>query len=179
MLQPPLFILGNCCSILAGLPLALIARHDWDLRCAARLIGHTPKYASVTAHMRDTLHWLPVVPDSCSGGRCLLGSLPTRRAAGRRTLSNWIYPAVETFILLQPAKFWFLVVLQLGSVALFPLSTPPPGMDSRWRLIFTQQLSCNAYLENNRHKSFLGVQVFSNQDRCSFISQHERTALLV
>src|SRR6218665_1023166 len=72
MLQPPLSILGNCCSILAGLPLALIARHDWDLRCAARLIGHTPKYASVTAHMRDTLHWLSVVPDSCSGGRCLL-----------------------------------------------------------------------------------------------------------
>src|SRR6218665_3027610 len=30
------------------------------LRSAARLIGHIPKYASVSAYMRDVLHWLPV-----------------------------------------------------------------------------------------------------------------------
>src|SRR6218665_603784 len=27
---------------------------------SARLIGHIPKYASVSAYMRDVLHWLPV-----------------------------------------------------------------------------------------------------------------------
>jgi len=27
---------------------------------AARLIGHIPKYASVSAYMRNVLHWLPV-----------------------------------------------------------------------------------------------------------------------
>ena len=33
---------------------------DRVLRSAARLIGHIPKYASVSAYMRDILHWLPV-----------------------------------------------------------------------------------------------------------------------
>src|SRR6218665_4202807 len=45
---------------LTGLPLGLIGRLDRVLRSAARLIGHIPKYASVSAHMRDVLHWLPV-----------------------------------------------------------------------------------------------------------------------
>ena len=43
-----------------GLPLALNARLDRVLRCAARLIGRVPKYGSVSAYMRDTLHWLPI-----------------------------------------------------------------------------------------------------------------------
>jgi len=43
-----------------GLPLALIARLDRVLRCAARLIGRIPKYASVSAYMRDTQYWLPI-----------------------------------------------------------------------------------------------------------------------
>src|SRR5688572_33409300 len=49
----------NCSSILAGLPSGLISRLDRVLRSAARLIGRIPKYASVSAYMRDVLHWLP------------------------------------------------------------------------------------------------------------------------
>src|SRR6218665_1708353 len=52
--------LDHCSSILVGLPLALTARLDRVLRCAARLIGRIPKYGSVSAYMRDTLHWLPI-----------------------------------------------------------------------------------------------------------------------
>src|SRR6218665_3904218 len=40
--------------------LGLIGRLDRVLRSAAHLIGHIPKYASVSAYMRDVLHWLPV-----------------------------------------------------------------------------------------------------------------------
>src|SRR5688572_7226511 len=49
----------NCSSILAGLPSGLISRLDRVLSSAARLIGRIPKYASVSAYMRDVLHWLP------------------------------------------------------------------------------------------------------------------------
>src|SRR6218665_2491778 len=52
--------LDHCSLILAGLPLALTARLDQVLRCAARLIGRIPKYGSVSSYMRDTLHWLPI-----------------------------------------------------------------------------------------------------------------------
>ena len=43
-----------------GLPLGLIGRLERVLRSAARLIGRIPKYAPVSAYMRDVLHWLPV-----------------------------------------------------------------------------------------------------------------------
>jgi len=52
--------LDHCNSILLGLPLALTARLDQVLCCAARLIGRIPKYASVSAYMHDMLHWLPI-----------------------------------------------------------------------------------------------------------------------
>src|SRR6218665_1788828 len=52
--------IDHSCSFLVGLPLSLIGRLDRVLRSAARLIGHIPKYASVSAYMRDVLHWLPV-----------------------------------------------------------------------------------------------------------------------
>ena len=42
----------HCSSVLVGLPLVLIGRLDRVLRSAARLIGHLPKYASVSAYMR-------------------------------------------------------------------------------------------------------------------------------
>src|SRR6218665_2953652 len=45
---------------LTGLPLGLIGSLDQVLRSAGRLIGHVPKYASVSAYMRDVLCWLPV-----------------------------------------------------------------------------------------------------------------------
>lgn len=41
-----------------------IIERDLVLRCAARLIGRKPKYASFTAYMRPTLHWHPNV-DLC------------------------------------------------------------------------------------------------------------------
>ena len=50
----------HCCSVLVGLPHSLLGRLDRVLRCAARLIGRIPKYASVSAYMRDVLHWLPI-----------------------------------------------------------------------------------------------------------------------
>lgn len=73
--------LDHCSSILAGLPLAQTARLDRVLRCAARLIGRIPKYGSVSAYMRDTLHWLPIAQRICYRiavlvWRCLLGSAP-------------------------------------------------------------------------------------------------------
>jgi len=43
-----------------GLPLGLTGRLDRVLRSSARLIGHIPKCASVSAYMRDVLPWLPV-----------------------------------------------------------------------------------------------------------------------
>src|SRR6218665_602563 len=73
--------LDHCSLILAGLPLAHTARLDRVLRCAARLIGCIPKYGSVSAYMRDTLHWLPIAQRICYRiavlvWRCLLGSAP-------------------------------------------------------------------------------------------------------
>jgi len=52
--------LEHCSSILVGLPLALTARLDRVLRCAAHLIVHILKYASVSTYMCDMLHWLPI-----------------------------------------------------------------------------------------------------------------------
>src|SRR6218665_2703161 len=52
--------LDHCSSILVGLPLALTARLDRVLRCAAHLIVHILKYASVSTYMCDMLHWLPI-----------------------------------------------------------------------------------------------------------------------
>jgi len=40
--------------------LGLIGSLDQVLRSADRLIDHIPKYASVSAYMRDVLCWLPV-----------------------------------------------------------------------------------------------------------------------
>lgn len=45
-----------------------------------------------------------------------------------------IYPDIEPFVLLLLANFWFLVLLpQLGTIAHYPPSVPPPEMDSCWR----------------------------------------------
>src|SRR6218665_3221177 len=73
--------LDHCSSILAGLPLAQTARLDRVLRYAARLIGRIPKYGSVSAYMRDTLHWLPFAQSisyrmAVLVWQCLLRSAP-------------------------------------------------------------------------------------------------------
>ena len=72
----------NCSSILAGLPSGLINRLDRVLRTATRLIGRIPKYASVSAYMRDVLHWLPASQRisyriAALVWRCLAGCAPS------------------------------------------------------------------------------------------------------
>src|SRR6218665_2578416 len=86
-LQPPSYMhlsqvgwttVARSCSM-EDFPLAQTARLDRVLRCAARLIGRIPKYGSVSAYKRDTLHWLPIAQRICYSiavlvWRCLLGS---------------------------------------------------------------------------------------------------------
>ena len=72
----------HCCSILVGLPLGVLGRLDRVLRSAARLIGRIPKFASVSAYMRDVLHWLPVAQRisyriAALVSRCILGCAPS------------------------------------------------------------------------------------------------------
>src|SRR6218665_3023162 len=132
--------LDHCSSILVGLPLALTARLDRVLRCAARLIGCIPKYAFVSIYMRDTLHWLPVAQRISYGvavlvWRFLLSSASAYlcELCAHRYL---VYLDGEPFVLLLLASYWCLVLkLQLGSVAHSPLLVPPPGMDSPWKSV--------------------------------------------
>src|SRR6218665_365754 len=49
-----------CCSLLAGVLFGTLARLDRVLRSAARLVGGLSKFSSITAYMRDVLHWLPI-----------------------------------------------------------------------------------------------------------------------
>ena|SRR6218665_3574703 len=51
-----------CCYLLTGLPLGTctLARLDRVLRSAACLVGGLSKFSSITAYMRDVLHWLPI-----------------------------------------------------------------------------------------------------------------------
>src|SRR6218665_2606641 len=41
-------------------PLGTLARLDRVLRSAARLVWGLSKFSSITAYMRDVLHWLPI-----------------------------------------------------------------------------------------------------------------------
>ena len=55
---------------ISGIGLSSNRHLDRVLRCSARLIESIPKYASATAYMHDTLHWLPVaqlILNSCAG----------------------------------------------------------------------------------------------------------------
>jgi len=52
--------IDHCCLILVGLPLRVLGRLDRVIRSAARHIGRIRKFGSVSAYMRDVLHWLPV-----------------------------------------------------------------------------------------------------------------------
>ena|SRR6218665_2398277 len=79
------------------------------------LIGHTPKYASVTPYMRGTLHWLPAAQRiSCrialfwSGGAFLVAPL---HISGSSAVRYLVYPAVEPSVLLSLANSWYLVLL--------------------------------------------------------------------
>src|SRR6218665_1834580 len=135
--------LDRCSSILAGLPLALNARVDRVLRCAARLIGRIPKYGSVSAYMRDMLHWLPIAQRisyriAVFVWRCLLGNAPgylcelCRQVFG---LPGWrALRSSVTRQLLVP-RHCLVLKLQLGSIAHSPLLAPPPGMASPWKSV--------------------------------------------
>ena len=70
------------CTILSGLPLGILGRLDQVLRSAARLIGRIPKFAPVSAYMRDELHWLPMAQrisyrTAALVSRCVLGCAPS------------------------------------------------------------------------------------------------------
>ena len=127
--------LDQCSSVLVGLPLGLIGRLDRVLRSAARLIGHLPKYAPVSAYMRDVLHWLPVSQRisyrvAALVRRCLLGcapsylsdlSRPVSDLAARRSLRSSE----------RGGSFWSReLTLPLDSVEPFRLWVPPSGMAS-------------------------------------------------
>ena len=67
--------------LINGLPLGVVGRLDRVLRTAARLIGRLPKFSSVSAYMRDVLHWLPVSQRisyriAALVSRCIIGSAP-------------------------------------------------------------------------------------------------------
>src|SRR6218665_3013370 len=71
-----------CCSLLAGFPLGTLARLDRVLRSAARLVGGLSKFSSITAYMRDVLHWLPISDSihyriTAIVSRCVLGCAPS------------------------------------------------------------------------------------------------------
>src|SRR6218665_1787333 len=71
-----------CCSLLAGLPLGTLARLDRVLRSAARLVAGLSKFSSITAYMRDVLHWLPISERiqyriTAMVSRCVLGCAPS------------------------------------------------------------------------------------------------------
>src|SRR6218665_2923795 len=135
--------LDHCSSILVGLPLAQTPRLDRVLRCAAHLIGRIPKYGSVSAYMRDTLHWLPISQRisyriAVLVWQCFLGSAPgylcelcrpVSGLPGRRALRSSVTGQ------LLGASCRVVLKLQLGSVAHSPLLVPPPGMDSPWKSV--------------------------------------------
>src|SRR6218665_2364668 len=131
--------LDHCSSILAGLPLAQTARLDWVLRCAARLIGRIQKYVSVSAYMRDTLHWLPIDQRisyriAVLVWRCILGSAPGYLCELCRPVSG--LPGRRALRSSVTGQLFVLVLkLQLGSVARSPLFVPLPGMDSPWKSV--------------------------------------------
>src|SRR6218665_3273448 len=71
-----------CCSLLAGLPLGTLARLDRVQRSAVRLVGGLSKFSSITAYMRDVLHWLPISERiqyriTAMVSRCVLGYAPS------------------------------------------------------------------------------------------------------
>ena len=73
----------DCCySLLAGLLLGTLARLNRVLRSAARLVGGLSKFSSITAYMRDVLHWLPISERiqyriTAMVSRCDLGCAPS------------------------------------------------------------------------------------------------------
>src|SRR6218665_1690638 len=102
------------------------------LRCAVRLIGRIPEYASVSAYMSDMLIGSQLLSASLigwlfwSGSAFLIVPLLTSASSVDRYL---IYLDGEPFVPLLLASYWYLVLkLQLGSVVLSPLRVPPPGI---------------------------------------------------
>src|SRR6218665_2836223 len=71
-----------CCSLVAGLLLGTLAWLDRVLRSAAHLVGGLSKFSSITAYMRDVLHWLPISERiqyriTAMVSRCVLGCAPS------------------------------------------------------------------------------------------------------
>ena len=76
---------------------------DRVLRSAARLIGRIPKYASVSAYMRDVLHWLPASQRisyriAALVWRCLAGCAPSYLSDLCRPVSDLAPPSGSAFL---------------------------------------------------------------------------------
>ena len=101
-----------CCSLLAGLPLGTLARLDRVLRSAARLVGGLSKFSSITAYMRDVLHWLPISERiqyriTAMVSHCVLGYTPLTSATSAAQCRFW--PHVGCCVLLRGVSVWSLV----------------------------------------------------------------------
>src|SRR6218665_96877 len=60
--QGSLLRIDYCCSLPAGPPFCTLTQMNRILRSATRLVGRLPKFSSITANMRDVLHWLTISP---------------------------------------------------------------------------------------------------------------------
>src|SRR6218665_3245185 len=124
--------IDHSCSVLVGLPLGSIGRLDRVLCSAARLIGHIPKYASVSAYMHDVLHWLPVSQCilyriSALVWRSITGCAPSYLTDLCRPVSDLASRRVLRLVV----SFWFLgPALHLNSIELSLLLAPALGMNS-------------------------------------------------
>ena len=79
------------------------ARCNQSMCCAARLIGRIPKYGSVSAYMRDMLHWLPIAQRisyriAVLVWRCLLGSAPGYLCELCKPVDYLVYLDGEPFV---------------------------------------------------------------------------------
>src|SRR6218665_3513028 len=111
-----------------------LARLDRVLRSAARLVGGLSKFSSITAYMRDVLHWLPISERiqyriTAMVSHCVLGCAPSYLRVLCCPVSFW--PHVGCCVLLRGVSFWSLVpVWLLCSEGPFWLWVPQHGIIS-------------------------------------------------
>src|SRR6218665_3466897 len=123
-----------CCSLLAGLPLGTLAQLDRVLHSAACLVGGLSKFSSITAYMRDVLHWLFISERiqyriTAMVSHCVLGCAPSYLRDLCCPVS--VLAHVGCCVLLQGVSFWSLGrVWQLCSEGPFRLWVHQHGMIS-------------------------------------------------
>ena len=88
--------LASPCWSPVGLPLGLIGRLDRVLRSAARLIGHTPKYASVSSYVRDGMHLFHFSQRILYRISALVSGLASRRALRSSARGELLVPRARS-----------------------------------------------------------------------------------